>query len=177
MIMEYVSGGELFDHIVKNGRTTEEEARRFFQQIICAVEYCHQHNVVHRDLKPENVLLDTHGNVKIADFGLSNVMTDGDFLRTSCGSPNYAAPEVVSGKYVLFFLPIHWCLLNACVLDCTPEQRSTCGRAVLSSTHCSVGGCHSTTSTSPHCLSASRVASLRSRRSCRPPHATSCSQC
>lgn len=79
---------------------SEQEARRRFQQIISAVEYCHQHNIVHRDLKPENLLLDSHGNVKIADFGLSNIMTDGDFLKTSCGSPNYAAPEVISGKYV-----------------------------------------------------------------------------
>ena len=54
--------------------------------------------VVHRDLKPENLLLDSQSNVKIADFGLSNMMTDGEFLRTSCGSPNYAAPEVISGK-------------------------------------------------------------------------------
>lgn len=98
MIMEYVSGGELFDFIVKNGKISESEARRFFQQIICAVEYCHRHNIVHRDLKPENLLLDNQGNIKIADFGLSNIMTDGDFLKTSCGSPNYAAPEVVSGK-------------------------------------------------------------------------------
>lgn len=79
---------------------TEQEARRRFQQIISAVEYCHMHNIVHRDLKPENLLLDSHGNVKIADFGLSNIMTDGDFLKTSCGSPNYAAPEVISGKCV-----------------------------------------------------------------------------
>ncbi len=62
------------------------------------MEYCHRHNVVHRDLKPENLLLDQNLNVKVADFGLSNMMTDGDFLRTSCGSPNYAAPEVISGK-------------------------------------------------------------------------------
>ncbi|TIB81684.1 Pkinase-domain-containing protein [Wallemia mellicola] len=76
----------------------EDEARRFFQQIICAVEYCHRHSIVHRDLKPENLLLDDFNMVKIADFGLSNIMTDGDFLKTSCGSPNYAAPEVISGK-------------------------------------------------------------------------------
>jgi serine/threonine protein kinase len=98
MIMEYVSGGELFDYIVKHGRLKTPEARRFFQQIISGVDYCHRHMVVHRDLKPENLLLDHKNNVKIADFGLSNIMTDGDFLRTSCGSPNYAAPEVISGK-------------------------------------------------------------------------------
>ncbi len=62
------------------------------------MDYCHRHNVVHRDLKPENLLLDQNLNVKIADFGLSNMMLDGEFLRTSCGSPNYAAPEVISGK-------------------------------------------------------------------------------
>ncbi len=66
--------------------------------MLCAVEYCHRHKVVHRDLKPENLLLDDNLNVKIADFGLSNIMTDGNFLKTSCGSPNYAAPEVISGK-------------------------------------------------------------------------------
>ena len=79
-------------------KLSEDKARRFFQQIMSGVEYCHRHNVVHRDLKPENLLLDQNLNVKIADFGLSNMMTDGEFLRTSCGSPNYAAPEVISGK-------------------------------------------------------------------------------
>uniref|UniRef100_A0A0E0EMG8 non-specific serine/threonine protein kinase n=1 Tax=Oryza meridionalis TaxID=40149 RepID=A0A0E0EMG8_9ORYZ len=76
----------------------EDEARRIFQQIISGVEYCHRNMVVHRDLKPENLLLDSKYNVKLADFGLSNVMHDGHFLKTSCGSPNYAAPEVISGK-------------------------------------------------------------------------------
>lgn len=97
MVLEY-AGGELFDYIVQNGKMRETQARRFFQQIICAVEYCHRHKIVHRDLKPENLLLDEHLNVKIADFGLSNIMTDGNFLKTSCGSPNYAAPEVINGK-------------------------------------------------------------------------------
>ncbi|XP_001355447.2 5'-AMP-activated protein kinase catalytic subunit alpha-2 [Drosophila persimilis] len=98
MIMEYVSGGELFDYIVKHGKLQEHQARRFFQQIISGVDYCHRHMIVHRDLKPENLLLDHNMHVKIADFGLSNMMLDGEFLRTSCGSPNYAAPEVISGK-------------------------------------------------------------------------------
>lgn len=97
MVIEY-AGNELFDYIVQRDKMSENEARRFFQQIISAVEYCHRHKIVHRDLKPENLLLDEHLNVKIADFGLSNIMTDGNFLKTSCGSPNYAAPEVVSGK-------------------------------------------------------------------------------
>ncbi|CAO3686145.1 unnamed protein product [Rhizopus stolonifer] len=97
MVIEY-AGKELFNYIVEKGKMSEEDARRFFQQIICAVEYCHRHKIVHRDLKPENLLLDANNNVKIADFGLSNIMTDGDFLKTSCGSPNYAAPEVISGR-------------------------------------------------------------------------------
>ncbi|CAG8650278.1 9992_t:CDS:10, partial [Racocetra persica] len=97
MVMEYARG-ELFNLIVEKGKMCEDDARRFFQQIICAVEYCHRHKIVHRDLKPENLLLDPYHNVKIADFGLSNIMTDGEFLKTSCGSPNYAAPEVISGR-------------------------------------------------------------------------------
>jgi carbon catabolite-derepressing protein kinase len=97
MVLEYVPM-ELFDYIVKHGRLGEAKARKLFQQIFCAVEYCHRHKIVHRDLKPENLLLDKNMNVKIADFGLSNIMTDGNFLKTSCGSPNYAAPEVIGGK-------------------------------------------------------------------------------
>ena len=72
--MEYVGGGELFEYIVKHGRLSIAAARRFFQEIICAVEHTHYYRVVHRDLKPENVLLDEDANVKIADFGLSNLM-------------------------------------------------------------------------------------------------------
>lgn len=97
-MMEHIEGGELFEYILEHGKLAEPKARRFFQQIISGVDYCHRHMVVHRDLKPENILLDKDENVKIADFGLSNIMRDGDFLKTSCGSPNYAAPEVISGK-------------------------------------------------------------------------------
>ncbi|KXZ45443.1 hypothetical protein GPECTOR_54g184 [Gonium pectorale] len=102
VIMEYVKTGELFDYIVEKGRLGEDEARHFFQQIISGVEYCHRNMVVHRDLKPENLLLDARMNVKIADFGLSNIMRDGHFLKTSCGSPNYAAPELRVSSAVIW---------------------------------------------------------------------------
>ncbi|KAL6304828.1 snf 1 [Sparassis latifolia] len=96
IVLEY-AGGELFNYIVDHGRMPESQARRFFQQLISGIEYSHRLKIVHRDLKPENVLLDADLNVKIADFGLSNEIKDGDFLKTSCGSPNYAAPEVIRG--------------------------------------------------------------------------------
>jgi 5'-AMP-activated protein kinase catalytic alpha subunit len=117
VIMEYVQGGELFDFIVSRGRLPPDEARQFFHQIVSGIEYCHFHKIVHRDLKPENLLLDNDNNIKLADFGLSNVAHDGDFLRTSCGSPNYAAPEVISGNlyagkvesYIATFVCIYIC--------------------------------------------------------------------
>lgn len=97
LIMEYASGGELFDYIVASGRVQEAEACRFFHQIIAGVEKVHAMNIVHRDLKPENLLLDEHRNIKIVDFGLSNVYRDGQLLKTACGSPCYAAPEMIAG--------------------------------------------------------------------------------
>ena len=75
----------------------EDEARRIFQQIISAIEYSHLHKLAHRDLKPENLLFDEDNNIKMIDFGLANYMKDGASLTTSCGSPNYAAPEVITG--------------------------------------------------------------------------------
>jgi len=101
LIMEYCNGGELFDHIVASGRVREREACRFFHQIIAGVEQIHRMNVVHRDLKPENLLLDEHRNIKIVDFGLSNTFQEGQLLKTACGSPCYAAPEMIAGhRYV-----------------------------------------------------------------------------
>lgn len=99
VVTEYSPRGELSEYISERGKLTEPEARTFFQQLVSGVEYCHAHLMVaHRDLKPENLLLDEALNVKIADFGLSNNMLDGCFLKTSCGSPNYAAPEVINGN-------------------------------------------------------------------------------
>jgi serine/threonine protein kinase len=98
LIMEYASGGELFEYIVSNNRVKEKEACKFFQQIIGGIEYIHKLNIVHRDLKPENLLLDHNKNIKIVDFGLSNTYKTGDLLKTACGSPCYAAPEMIAGK-------------------------------------------------------------------------------
>uniref|UniRef100_A0A8D3DL59 non-specific serine/threonine protein kinase n=1 Tax=Scophthalmus maximus TaxID=52904 RepID=A0A8D3DL59_SCOMX len=98
LIMEYASGGEVFDYLVARGRMKEKEARAKFRQIVSAVHYCHQKNIVHRDLKAENLLLDADANIKIADFGFSNEFTAGSKLDTFCGSPPYAAPELFQGK-------------------------------------------------------------------------------
>ncbi len=98
VVMEYAAGGELFDLIATRGRMREDKARTIFQQLTSCLEYCHNHSITHRDLKPENILFDDQEQIKVADFGLSNVMPAGRFLQTSCGSPNYAAPEVISGK-------------------------------------------------------------------------------
>ena len=88
----------LFDYIVSNNRIRENEASRFFQQIIDGIEYIHRLNIVHRDLKPENLLLDEKINIKIVDFGLSNLYKENQLLKTACGSPCYAAPEMIAGK-------------------------------------------------------------------------------
>ncbi|KAM9450739.1 serine/threonine-protein kinase MARK2 isoform 17-T17 [Clarias gariepinus] len=98
LVMEYASGGEVFDYLVAHGRMKEKEARAKFRQIVSAVQYCHQKFIVHRDLKAENLLLDADMNIKIADFGFSNEFTLGNKLDTFCGSPPYAAPELFQGK-------------------------------------------------------------------------------
>ncbi|KAI3862824.1 hypothetical protein MKW98_008664 [Papaver atlanticum] len=101
IVLEFITGGELFDKIVNHGRMIEDEARRYFQQLINAVDYCHSRGVYHRDLKPENLLLDVHGNLKISDFGLSAIsqhVQDDGLLHTTCGTPNYVAPEVLNDK-------------------------------------------------------------------------------
>lgn len=97
LILEHVSGGELFDYLVKKGRLSEREAKRFFRQIVSAVDFCHKHQVCHRDLKPENLLLDEQRHIKVADFGMASLQVGGKMLETSCGSPHYACPEVIRG--------------------------------------------------------------------------------
>lgn len=101
MVLEYVNGGELFDRIVSKGKLSEEDGRKLFQQLIDGVSYCHSKGVFHRDLKLENVLIDGNGTIKISDFGLSALpqhFRDDGLLHTTCGSPNYVAPEILSNR-------------------------------------------------------------------------------
>ncbi|GAB2229532.1 hypothetical protein Droror1_Dr00013778 [Drosera rotundifolia] len=99
-VMEYVKGGELFNKVAK-GKLKEDVARKYFQQLVSAVDFCHSRGVYHRDLKPENLLLDENGNLKVSDFGLSALAEskrqDG-LLHTTCGTPAYVAPEVIHRK-------------------------------------------------------------------------------
>uniref|UniRef100_A0A6E8VFN2 Protein kinase domain-containing protein n=1 Tax=Anopheles coluzzii TaxID=1518534 RepID=A0A6E8VFN2_ANOCL len=97
LVMEFAAGGELYDYLSERKVLAEEEARRIFRQVSTAIYYCHKHKICHRDLKLENILLDEHGNAKIADFGLSNVFDEQRLLATFCGSPLYASPEIVKG--------------------------------------------------------------------------------
>lgn len=107
LVLEHVSGGELFDYLVRKGRLSEREARRFFRQIVSAVDFCHKHKIwygdlwpfkctctrvclcvcvsSHRDLKPENLLLDENKNIKVADFGMASLQVGERLLETSCG--------------------------------------------------------------------------------------------
>ena len=94
-MLEYVEGGELYQYIQAEGSLDEPEAIRIFRQMLAGLQYCHRFNIYHRDLKPENILLDGNSNVRIVDFGFAALQPEGEYLRTCCGSPHYAAPEVV----------------------------------------------------------------------------------
>ena len=98
LIMEYIPGKELFDYIINKKHLDEIESCKFYQQILSGIEYLGKTKVAHRDLKPENLLLDSKKNIKIVDFGLSNTYFQDELLSTACGSPCYAAPEMLSGK-------------------------------------------------------------------------------
>ncbi|XP_009793170.1 CBL-interacting serine/threonine-protein kinase 11-like [Nicotiana tabacum] len=101
-VMEYVKGGELFAKITDHGRFSEDLSRKYFQQLISALNYCHSRGIYHRDLKPENILIDENGDLKISDFGLSattdQIQKFDGLLHTVCGSPAYVAPEILTIK-------------------------------------------------------------------------------
>ena len=129
LVMEYASGGEVFDYLVLHGRMKEKEARAKFRQIVSAVQYCHQKRIIHRDLKAENLLLDAEMNIKIADFGFSNEFTPGSKLDTFCGSPPYAAPELFQVRDLKFLTDF----CNGFFLDCfrdgnMMDRKWMCGR-------------------------------------------------
>ncbi|KAL8768981.1 MAG: hypothetical protein Q9209_004898 [Squamulea sp. 1 TL-2023] len=98
LVLEFIEGGELFDHIAQNGRLAEYEAVRIFRQIIAGLSYCHRFNICHRDLKPENILMDKNRNIKIVDFGMAVLQPGNMPLNTACGSPHYASPEVIRAE-------------------------------------------------------------------------------
>lgn len=107
IVLEFISGGELFDKIVDAGKFDEKQARYYFRQLVKGVKFCHDQGVCHRDLKPENLLLDKDDNLKISDFGLSafSLSSGGEthtpvqqLLHTTCGTPNYVAPEVLADR-------------------------------------------------------------------------------
>lgn len=99
LILEYVEGGELFDYLIKKRCLPEQEAVRYFSQIVQGISYLHQFNICHRDLKPENILLDKGNNIKIADFGMAALEMEEKLLETLCGLPHYALPEIVAGSH------------------------------------------------------------------------------
>ena len=109
IVMEYCKKGELFDYIVDQQRLEEDEAAYFFYQLINGVEYIHSLDVAHRDLKPENLLLNENKILKIIDFGLSHEFNGEELLKTKCGSPSYAAPEIIKGLPYDGFKTDVWC--------------------------------------------------------------------
>eukprot|EP00039_Didymoeca_costata_P010805 m.146369 g.146369 ORF g.146369 m.146369 type:complete len:848 (+) comp14969_c0_seq4:353-2896(+) len=98
MVLECLPGGELFDYLICRHRLSEREGRVFTRQIVSALDYCHSKGIVHRDLKLENLLLDSNGDIKIADFGFSNIKQDGGLCSTFVGSPAYTAPEILANQ-------------------------------------------------------------------------------
>ncbi|KAE8729068.1 CBL-interacting serine/threonine-protein kinase 22 [Hibiscus syriacus] len=157
VVMEFVKGGELFAKVAK-GRFNEDLSRKYFQQLISTVAYCHSRGIFHRDLKPENLLLDDNGNLKVSDFGLSavtdQIRADG-MLHTLCGTPAYVAPEILEKKG-------------------TMELRWTSGAVESSSSCCTPVTCLLTIPISWSCTRRSTKVSISVLNGCPPIRNTSC---
>ena len=128
IVTEYCKNGELFDYIVKKEKLSEDEASIFFYQLINGVEHIHSKGIAHRDLKPENLLLTKENTLKIIDFGLSHEFDGKELLKTKCGSPSYAAPEILRGKPYDGFKSDVWCcgiILYAMVCGYLPFDGET----------------------------------------------------
>ena len=97
--MEYSGGGELLEYVKAKNGLTEAESRTLFKQLVSAVLYCHKHSIVHRDIKHKNILLTEDHDLKLIDFGLSNFVKAGELRSTFCGTPAYAAPEMVRTRF------------------------------------------------------------------------------
>ena len=97
MLFEYVNGGQMLDYVISHGRLKEKQARKFSRQIASALDYCHRNSIVHRDLKIEDILITKTGDIKIIDFGLSNLFAPRSHLKTFCGS-YFPAPELLQAK-------------------------------------------------------------------------------
>lgn len=110
LVMEFADGGELYNYALEKMRLPEVETCRLFHQIVSGVEYCHRAKIIHRDLKLENILLDKQGNVKIADFGLSNSIKFGQKMDTNCGTPSYTPPEQINGEQYIGSAADMWSL-------------------------------------------------------------------
>ncbi|ESQ42638.1 hypothetical protein EUTSA_v10013669mg [Eutrema salsugineum] len=142
IVMEYVAGGQLSDKLGRH-KMKESDARKLFQQLIDAVDYCHNRGVYHRDLKPQNLLLDSKGNLKVSDFGLSAVPKSGDMLSTACGSPCYIAPELImnkgySGAAVDGFSREQKKLIFN-ILDPNPQRRMTLAEIIIQDSWFKIG--------------------------------------
>lgn len=98
MLFELVNGGQMLDYIISHGKLKEKQARKFARQIASALDYCHRNSIVHRDLKIENILISKTGDIKIIDFGLSNLFSPRSLLKTFCGSLYFAAPELLQAR-------------------------------------------------------------------------------